>query len=77
MTNTPNPPAARETRARRSAVRAGLTLRKSRTREPSAADWGTFMLVDTATDAAVAFGLQSGYDLSIEDVERALAEENR
>jgi hypothetical protein len=62
----------RENRLRRIAASQGLQLMKSRARDPQAPDFGTYMLTDPATDFVVDSGLQSGYGLSLDDVERAL-----
>ena len=64
----------RENRLRRAAQRQGLTLTKSRRRDPRATDYGTYMLVDRQTNAVVASGSQSGYGLSLDDVDKALNE---
>jgi hypothetical protein len=63
---------ARENRPRRIAARQGLHLMKSRARDRQAPDFGTYMLTDPATNLLVASGLQNGYSLSLDDVERAL-----
>jgi hypothetical protein len=63
-----------ENRLRRMARRQGLVLQKSRRRDWRAPDYGTYMLVDAATNAVIAYGLQSGYGLSISEVERALTD---
>ena len=64
----------RENRLRRAAQRQGLTLAKSRRRDTRATDYGTYMLVDQQTNAVVASGSQSGYGLSLDDVDKALNE---
>ena len=64
----------RENRLRRAAQRQGLALTKSRRRDPRATDYGTYMLVDQQTNAVVASGSQSGYGLSLDDVDKALNE---
>lgn len=61
----------RENRLRRAAERQGLSLQKSRRRDPRAVDFGTYMLVDQQTNAVVA-SLKSGYGLTLEDVEEEL-----
>ncbi len=61
-----------ENRLRRGAERQGLQLQKSRSRDPRAVDFGTYQLVDPATNAIVAHTLQSGYGLSLEEAARAL-----
>ena len=62
----------RENRLRRAAQRQGLTLAKSRRRDPRAYDWGTYMLVDAQTGAVVASGARSGYMMSLDDIEAEL-----
>ncbi|MHB8297969.1 MAG: hypothetical protein ACYDDW_05245 [Dermatophilaceae bacterium] len=64
----------RENRLRRAAQRQGLTLAKSRRRDTRATDYGTYMLVDPSTNAVVAHGGQSGYGLSLDEIESALNE---
>lgn len=61
----------RENRLRRAAQRQGLILRKSPRRDHRAVDYGTYMLVDANTNTIVASN-QSGYGLSLDDVEREL-----
>jgi hypothetical protein len=65
---------AREMRARRAAKRQGLELSKSRTRDPRATDYGTYMLVNPHTKTLVAYGLERGYGLDLDAIERALNE---
>ena len=62
----------RENRLRRAAQRQGLALTKSRRRDPRAYDYGTYMLLDTSTNAVVASGSQSGYGMNLDDIETAL-----
>jgi len=62
----------RENRLRRAAQRQSLTLVKSRRRDERATDYGTYMLLDTQTSGVVASGLQSGYGLTLDEVETAL-----
>jgi hypothetical protein len=62
----------KENRLRRAAERQGLQLMKSRRRDPRALDFGTYKLVDPATNSVTASGLPSGYGLSLDDVEREL-----
>ena len=66
----------RENRLRRAAQRQGLMLAKSRRRDPRATDYGTYMLVDASTNAVVAYGLQSGYGMSLDEVEVQLKGES-
>lgn len=62
----------RENRLRRAAARQGLALRKTRRRDPRAYDFGTYQLVDVRTNTLVA-GDQSGFGLTLDDVEACLA----
>ena len=64
----------RENRLRRMADRQGLRLEKSRRRDPSALDFGTYGIVDARTNAVVAHGgnVFNGYGLSLDDVEEYL-----
>ncbi len=62
----------RENRLRRVALRRGLRLEKTRRRDPLALDYGTYMLIDDRTNAVVARGLESGYGLTLDDIERHL-----
>lgn len=62
----------RENRLRRAAQRQGLALQKSRRRDERALDYGTYMLIDAQTNAVVAFGMQSGYGLNLDEIEAAL-----
>ncbi len=65
----------RENRLRRMAERQGLAVQKSRRRDPDAYDFGTYMLVDLVGNAVVASGLQSGYGMTLDDVERYLRDD--
>lgn len=56
-----------ENRLRRMAVRQGLRLQKSRTRDPRALGYGTYCLVDAATNFVA-----HGNSLGLDDVERIL-----
>ena len=62
----------RENRLRRMAQRQGLVLSRSRRRDPRALDFGTYMLLSAKTSAVVAQGVESGYGLSLDDVEQQL-----
>lgn len=71
----------RENRLRSMARRQGLTLAKSRRRDPRALDYGTYCLlrVETAGGhwrgrALVAGDQNTGYGMSLDDIERALTE---
>ena len=62
----------RENRLRRVAERQGLRLEKSRRRDPRAVDFGTFRLVDIASNTLEAYGSSSGYGLTLDEIEEAL-----
>lgn len=62
----------RENRLRRAAQRQGLTLTKSRRRDPRATDYGKYMLVDQ--DHNVVASGADFYGLSLDDVDKALNE---
>jgi hypothetical protein len=59
----------RENRLRRAASRQGLSLRKSRRRDPQALEYGRYWLIDPYMNAMVAGG-QWGY--SLDDIEEEL-----
>ena len=59
----------RENRIRRMAARQGLTLARSRRRDPRAIDYGTYWLIVPTTNA-VALGGQLG--VSLDEIESAL-----
>ncbi len=61
-----------ENRLRRAADRQGLQLAKSRSRDPRATDYGSYMLADRDTNSVVAYGSPSGYGLGLDEVDRAL-----
>lgn len=63
----------REIRLRRTAQRQGLTLHKSRTRDPRAIGHGLFHLADEHR-CIVAGGGPAGYSMSLDDVEVYLAD---
>ena len=63
----------RENRLRRMAARQGLSLVKSRRRDPRAINFGTYMLVDISTNAVVAGDHERGYGLTLDDVEKWLS----
>jgi hypothetical protein len=62
----------RENRLRRAATRQGLRLEKSRARDPRAIGYGTYQLTNPYSNTLVAYGLQSGYGLSLDQIEKAL-----
>lgn len=61
-----------ENRLRRAAERQGLRLEKSRSRDPRATDYGTYQLVDPSTNTLVAYGLQGGYGMALDEIAREL-----
>jgi hypothetical protein len=61
-----------ENRLRREAARQGLRLEKSRKRNPKAAGFGTYRLVDAGSGAIVASKHGTGWGLSLREVERQL-----
>ena len=63
---------ARDSRLRSRARRAGLSLMRSRTRNPRASDYGLYIVVDTASATVVAGG-QTGYNMTQDDVEEFLS----
>ncbi|MGC0271734.1 hypothetical protein ACO0LV_01905 [Pseudactinotalea sp. Z1739] len=62
----------RENRARRAADRQGLTLHKSRRRDPRALGYGRYQLNDATTNTVVAGRLNSHDALTLEEVEEHL-----
>jgi len=63
----------REARVRRVAQRQGLKLVRSRRRDPQAADFGRYALVDPDTNRAVAGELDSASAMTLDDVEAWLS----
>jgi hypothetical protein len=61
-----------ESRIRRMANRQGLRLEKSRRRDTRAVDYGTYRLVDPATNTVVSYGGATPYGLSLDEIEKAL-----
>lgn len=59
----------RENRLRRAADRQGLRLQRSRRRDPRALGYGTYRLTDARTGSVVAAGSESGYGLTLDQVE--------
>lgn len=59
----------RQNRLRRMAERQGLSLTKSRRRDPNALDFGGYMLVDSATNTVVAGSVPVPFSLSLDEVE--------
>lgn len=64
----------RERRLCDRATRMGLALRKSPCRVREACEYGTYGLSDPYTNVLVAGDVNSGYGLSLDDVEHALDE---
>ena len=62
----------RENRLRRMAERQGLSVRKSRRRDPRAVDYGLYHLVDTDLNAIIAGGSPWNYSMTLDDVEEWL-----
>jgi hypothetical protein len=65
-----------ENRLRRAAARQGLRLEKSRRRDTRAYDYGTYQLVDPHSNTLVAYGLQSGYGMNLDEVAEQLLGEH-
>lgn len=65
----------RERKLRVVLAHRGLALRKSPSRNPDAPEWGTYMVVDPRLNAVVASGFESGYGMTLGDVERFAREE--
>jgi hypothetical protein len=70
MTRTPLSESTLRARARRQ----GLVLRKSRTRTPQHIDYGTYSLVDPNGNWLVAGDQNTGFGLTLDDIEAALNE---
>jgi hypothetical protein len=62
---------------RRMATRQGLALKKSPRRDPRAIGYGTYMLVDLASNGIAAMGLPDGYGLALDDIESELTGASR
>jgi hypothetical protein len=60
----------RENRLRRMAERQGLTLQKSRRRDPHANDYGLYRLLDAKTGAPASVG--DTFRLSLDEIEETL-----
>ena len=63
-----------ENRQRAKAARVGLQLRKARTRDPRAPEYGTYRIVDPSANGVVAGDRINGYGLSLDEVIEFLAE---
>lgn len=63
-----------EDRARRLAKRQGLTLEKSRVRNPDDPRHGGYMLIDRYANAVVAGGSPTAYSLSLDETLAWLAD---
>lgn len=66
---------ARENHMRHMAARQGLRLEKCPRRDRRAYDWGTYHLVNAATNVLEVWGLSSGYGLSLDEIEQILKED--
>jgi hypothetical protein len=65
----------REDRLRRMAERQGLTLQKSRRRDPRATDYGLYRLLNAATGAPPQWA-DGTYRFSLDEIEEALTTDN-
>lgn len=63
---------SRENRARRAAERQGLTLSRSRRRDPRALGYGTYGLADARTGALVLGDDLTGFGFDLDAIERYL-----
>lgn len=63
----------RENRLRRMAERRGLSLQKSKRRDPQAIDFGGYMLIDARTNTAILGSEPFAFSASIGDVEAWLS----
>lgn len=61
-----------ENRLRRVASRRGMTIYKSKRRDPNSIDFGGFMLCDAATTIIIVGGGDFPYSASLEDVRQHL-----
>lgn len=61
-----------ENRLRRAATRQGLTLQKSKSRDPRAIGYGQFMIIDPQTNAILAGANPYAYSMTLDDVEEYL-----
>lgn len=62
----------RENRLRRMAERQGLQMQKSRRRDQRAVDWGTYRLIDPATNSVVSYAGWCDYGLTLDEIEAQL-----
>ena len=72
MTDTPEK--AKEVRLRRTAQRQGLTVARSRSRNPMAPDYGYYAIADMNTNAWEAGISSTGHSMTLDDVEKWLAD---
>jgi hypothetical protein len=63
---------SREITLRRAAARQGLSLQRSRVRDPRALRFGEYRLVDARTGKLVAGDKRSGYGMTLDDVAERL-----
>lgn len=68
--------ASRESRLRSRARSQGLILRKARTRTEEVPEWGTYALSDAAMNTLEVGDINTGYGLTLDQVEEALREDN-
>jgi hypothetical protein len=64
----------RDARLRRVAARMGLSLQKSRSRDPARMDYGCYRIVNAERGYVVTGGFPYGYSLSLDAVEDVLDE---
>jgi len=67
-----DPTSRDEAHVRRKARRNGLVLRKSRTRNPEAIDYGLYHTVDPYNNVMVAGGYPFAFSLTLEEAEALL-----
>ena len=67
----------RENRLRRMAGRQGLSLQRSRRRDPRAVDYAGYMLVDDSTNAVVLGGEPRPYFATMDEIEAYLQGDRR
>ena len=64
--------AVQERRVRRAAERQGLRIQKCRRRDPRALGFGTYMITDPRSSTIVAGDIDTGYGLTLDEIEREL-----
>lgn len=66
----------RENKIRRMATRQGMSVQKSRRRDPRAIDYGGWMLCDDSTSGVVVGGGAFAYSATLDDIEDWLTSDN-